>query len=70
MTLFDTSTGIIRAEADAILGSVDTLHKLAKPHSETGSLGAYDLRASAKNLREAADKLDEIDTRIRSVATA
>lgn len=57
MSLFEHRLSRIRCDTSEIASHADLLEHLG--HDELIS-PAYDLRASAKNLREAADKLDAI----------
>ncbi len=66
-TLFTWRVGVIEANARQIEGAAHLFDGLSLWET---SLEKLDLRLSAKRLREAADKLDDIATRLHGPATA
>lgn len=65
--LFDWRVSVIDAQSKAIEGAAHLFSGLSLWDT---SLENLDLRLSAKRLREAADKLDDIATRLHGPATA
>ena len=59
MNVFEAGVARIRTEADSLLSTANLLDGL-RQNSDCWTSPAFDLRLAARNLRETADKLENI----------